>query len=115
MNSADVSLVSAVFIGELAEVATSATMIAQIGTLLVALSAVDVIHAIAIPTIGVKADAIPGRCALVRINAHNSGILHGQCSELCGSMHGFMPLSLTVPVARVKISQECRFLVLGEV
>lgn len=59
------------------------------------LSAADVIHAVALPGLGVKADAIPGRIVNVNIATDVSGSFSGQCSELCGAMHAFMPLAIT--------------------
>ena len=46
--------------------------------------------------IGVKADAIPGRLVSVKIFADNVGSYFGQCSELCGAMHAFMPIEMSV-------------------
>lgn len=66
---------------------------------MVLLLAVDVIHALAVPGLGVKADAIPGRAVLVRLGFSTFGRYTGQCSELCGSLHSFMPLSWLAAVA----------------
>ena len=63
-------------------------------TALVVLTGIDVIHALALPTLAVKADAIPGRIAVVSIEFVMSGLYAGQCSELCGALHGFMPISV---------------------
>ena len=63
-------------------------------TALVVLTGIDVIHAIALPTLAVKADAIPGRIAVASIEFVMSGLYAGQCSELCGALHGFMPISV---------------------
>ena len=60
------------------------------------LAAVDVIHAVALPTLGVKADAIPGRLVHVRLYSDLAGSFSGQCSELCGAMHAFMPLQVVI-------------------
>jgi heme/copper-type cytochrome/quinol oxidase subunit 2 len=54
----------------------------------------DVIHSWALPQLGVKVDAIPGRVQLVSVKAERSGIFYGQCSELCGVNHAFMPAVL---------------------
>ncbi len=51
----------------------------------------DVIHSWALPQLGVKVDAIPGRIQLVSIKAERTGVFYGQCSELCGVNHAFMP------------------------
>jgi cytochrome c oxidase subunit 2 len=60
------------------------------------ISAVDVIHAIAIPTTGLKLDAIPGRLSTTKFDCELAGVYAGQCSELCGALHGFMPVQLLV-------------------
>lgn len=65
-------------------------------TTVLLLSAVDVIHAIALPTAGLKLDAIPGRLAVVKLDIDLAGNYAGQCSELCGTMHGFMPVQVLV-------------------
>lgn len=103
----DVALISTIAVGALFGVAVANTAIIAVGSFLVALSAVDVIHAMAIPTLAVKADAIPGRCALVRVSTEVSGSYSGQCSELCGSMHGFMPLNI-VAVICCQDREQCR-------
>lgn len=56
----------------------------------------DVIHSWAIPSAGVKVDACPGRIASVKVMFYETGFFYGQCSELCGFLHGFMPISLRV-------------------
>lgn len=55
-------------------------------------TATDVIHAWTVPTIGVKADAIPGRLNQLRFTLNRSGVFYGQCSEICGANHSFMPI-----------------------
>lgn len=54
----------------------------------------DVLHSWAIPSLGVKVDAIPGRLNQVVVTANRPGVYHGQCSELCGAAHGFMPIEI---------------------
>ncbi len=56
----------------------------------------DVIHAWAIPAFGVKIDAVPGRINETWFKAEREGIYYGQCSELCGVRHGFMPIRVDV-------------------
>ena len=58
----------------------------------VLITSVDVIHAWAIPSLGIKCDAYPGRLNQVNTFIKREGIFHGQCSELCGVNHGFMPI-----------------------
>ena len=55
----------------------------------------DVIHSWAMPSWGIKVDAIPGRINSTGINVHREGIFYGQCSELCGILHGFMPIKVS--------------------
>lgn len=62
----------------------------------IGLSSVDVIHAIALPGIGLKLDAIPSRVSEQTFAFYIAGLFRGQCSELCGALHGFMPLSVCV-------------------
>jgi len=54
----------------------------------------DVLHAWAIPSLGVKADACPGRLNQVTLSANQPGVYYGQCSEICGANHSFMPVIL---------------------
>jgi cytochrome c oxidase subunit 2 len=56
----------------------------------------DVIHAFAVPSFGVKVDAVPGRLNETWFRADREGIYYGQCSELCGRDHAFMPLAFRV-------------------
>lgn len=56
----------------------------------------DVLHAWAVPSFGVKVDACPGRLNQVGLNVYKEGNFYGQCSELCGVNHGFMPISVKV-------------------
>jgi cytochrome c oxidase subunit 2 len=58
--------------------------------------AADVIHAFAVPSFGIKIDAIPGRLNEVWFKATREGIYYGQCSELCGKDHAFMPIEVRV-------------------
>lgn len=54
----------------------------------------DVLHAWTVPALGVKVDACPGRLNRVRFISHRPGIQFGQCREICGANHRFMPISL---------------------
>jgi cytochrome c oxidase subunit 2 len=56
----------------------------------------DVIHAFAIPAAGVKIDAAPGRLNQSSFFSDRESELYGQCSELCGTYHGFMPIKIDV-------------------
>lgn len=52
----------------------------------------DVLHSWAIPSLGIKIDACPGRLNKVGLYIKRSGCYYGQCSEICGILHGFMPI-----------------------
>src|SRR5258706_6897823 len=56
----------------------------------------DVIHSWALPAFGVKMDAVPGRINQTWFKAEKEGIYYGQCSELCGARHAFMPIEIEV-------------------
>ena len=56
----------------------------------------DVIHSWTIPSFGVKQDAVPGRIAQLWFKAEKEGIYFGQCSELCGKSHAYMPITVKV-------------------
>ena len=56
----------------------------------------DVIHAFAMPSFGVKIDAIPGRMNETWFKADREGLFYGQCSELCGKDHAYMPIAIRV-------------------
>lgn len=56
------------------------------------ITAADVLHSWAVPSLGVKCDAIPGRLNQVALFVKREGIFYGQCSELCGANHAFMPI-----------------------
>jgi cytochrome c oxidase subunit II len=55
-----------------------------------------VIHAFAMPSFGVKIDAVPGKLNETWFNARKEGLYYGQCSELCGKDHAFMPIAVRV-------------------
>ena len=59
-------------------------------------TASDVIHAWAIPAFTVKVDAVPGRVVKTWFNVDTIGTYYGQCSELCGKDHGYMPIGVKV-------------------
>ncbi|MEZ5785603.1 MAG: cytochrome c oxidase subunit II [Xanthobacteraceae bacterium] len=56
----------------------------------------DVIHSFALPSFGIKIDAIPGRLNETWFKATREGVYYGQCSELCGRDHAFMPIAIRV-------------------
>ena len=59
-------------------------------------SPTGVIHSFALPSFGVKIDAVPGKLNETWFNARKTGIYYGQCSELCGQDHAFMPIAIRV-------------------
>ena len=56
------------------------------------ISSADVLHAWTVPALGVKADAVPGRLNQVKFIGQRPGLYFGQCSEICGANHSFMPI-----------------------
>jgi len=54
----------------------------------------DVIHDFAVPSLGLKIDAVPGRLNQTSLLIQREGVYYGQCSELCGVYHGFMPIAV---------------------
>ena len=60
------------------------------------ITASDVLHSFAIPSLGIKMDAVPGRVNETWTQVKKRGVYYGQCSELCGILHGFMPIALEV-------------------
>ena len=65
-------------------------------TIRVLVTAADVIHAFAMPAFGIKVDAVPGRLNETWFRAEREGLYYGQCSELCGKDHAFMPIAIRV-------------------
>jgi len=63
-----------------------------VGTAIV--TAVDVLHSFAVPALGIKIDAVPGRLSQVELFSYAKGTFYGQCSEICGVNHGFMPIAI---------------------
>jgi cytochrome c oxidase subunit 2 len=59
-------------------------------------AAADVLHAFAVPALGVKIDANPGQLNETWFKATKTGTYYGQCSEICGAGHGFMPIEIKV-------------------
>nr|QHH24408.1 cytochrome c oxidase subunit II [Locustella castanea] len=69
-------------------------------TIRVIVTADDVLHSWAVPSLGVKTDAIPGRLNQTSFLASRPGVYFGQCSEICGANHSFMPIVVeSVPLA----------------
>jgi len=60
----------------------------------VIVSSDDVLHSWAVPSLGVKIDCVPGRLNVVEFRIARTGVFYGQCSEICGTQHGFMPICI---------------------
>nr|AHJ61356.1 cytochrome c oxidase subunit II [Abbottina obtusirostris] len=70
----------------------------------VLVSAEDVLHSWSVPALGVKMDAVPGRLNQTSFIASRPGVFYGQCSEICGANHSFMPIVVeTVPLEHFEI------------
>lgn len=77
--------------------ATDNAVVVPIGAVVVmTVTGADVIHSWTIPAFGVKQDAVPGRLAQLWFAAEREGIYFGQCSELCGKDHAYMPITVKV-------------------
>ena len=77
--------------------ATDTTVVVPVDTTVrVLVTATDVLHAWAIPVFGIKIDGVPGRLNETWFRATEEGTFYGQCSDLCGIGHGFMPIQLKV-------------------
>lgn len=82
---------------QLYRLAADEPMVVPVGqTVRLLVTASDVIHAVALPAFGLKVDAIPGRLNETWFRADRTGVFYGQCSELCGVDHAFMPLQINV-------------------
>lgn len=72
----------------------------------VIVSSYDVLHSWTVPSLGVKVDAVPGRLNQLNFILNRLGVYYGQCSEICGANHRFMPVGLEV----VSFSSFCNWL-----
>nr|UQJ79416.1 cytochrome c oxidase subunit II [Trigonopoma gracile] len=86
--------------GELRLLETDHRMVVpQESPIRVLVSAKDVLHSWAVPSLGIKIDAVPGRLNQTTFTVLRSGTFYGQCSEICGANHSFMPIVIeTVPL-----------------
>jgi heme/copper-type cytochrome/quinol oxidase subunit 2 len=69
----------------------------------------DVIHSWAIPSLGVKVDALPGRLNQIFLFSKRTGLFTGQCSEICGTNHSFMPI-LTLYISSGEFIKKISFI-----
>ena len=77
--------------------ATDTSVVVPVGaTVVMQVTGGDVIHSWTIPSFGVKQDAVPGRLAELWFAAEQEGVYFGQCSELCGKDHAYMPITVKV-------------------
>jgi cytochrome c oxidase subunit II len=79
------------------KLATDTAVVVPVGaTIVMVVTGADVIHSWTVPAFGVKQDAVPGRLAHLWFNAETEGVFFGQCSELCGKDHAYMPITVKV-------------------
>ncbi|SNS65916.1 cytochrome c oxidase subunit II [Antarctobacter heliothermus] len=77
--------------------ATDTAIVLPVGkTVVMQVTGADVIHSWTIPAFGVKQDAVPGRLAELWFTPQKEGVYYGQCSELCGIAHAYMPITVKV-------------------
>lgn len=77
--------------------ATDTAVVVPVGkTVVMQVTGADVIHSWAMPAFGVKQDGVPGRLAQLWFSAEKEGVYFGQCSELCGKDHAYMPITVKV-------------------
>nr|YP_009121662.1 cytochrome c oxidase subunit II [Hyporhamphus intermedius]AJG02913.1 cytochrome c oxidase subunit II [Hyporhamphus intermedius] len=70
----------------------------------VLVTAEDVLHSWAVPSLGIKMDAVPGRLNQTAFIASRPGVFYGQCSEICGANHSFMPIVVeAVPLSHFEV------------
>ncbi|WP_371156590.1 cytochrome c oxidase subunit II [Jannaschia sp. 2305UL9-9] len=99
MLTEDVSaqLTEAGYTDEHFRLATDTSIVVPVGqTIVMQVTGLDVIHSWTIPSFGVKQDGIPGRLAQLWFRPEEEGIYFGQCSELCGIAHAYMPITVKV-------------------
>ena len=86
---------SSLQLGDLRLLTTDASLVLPVQTSVrLLVSSNDVIHSFAVPSLGLKVDAIPGRLNSGGFILTRESIYYGQCSELCGVLHGFMPITI---------------------
>ncbi len=93
----EAELVAAGYSKEQFLLATDTAVVVPVGkTIVMQVTGADVIHSWKMPAFGVMQDAVPGRIAALWFKADKEGIYFGQCSELCGQMHAYMPITVKV-------------------
>jgi cytochrome c oxidase subunit II len=82
-------------IGELRQLTVDNNLVMPVNTnIRILLTANDVLHSFTIPSLGIKADCIPGRLNSLSLIINRIGLFYGQCSELCGAYHSSMPIAI---------------------
>jgi len=75
------------------------TIVPMLSQIRILISAADVLHSWAVPSLGVKVDAVPGRLNQVNFLINRPGLSFGQCSEICGANHRFIPICIeSIPI-----------------
>lgn len=93
----EAQLVEAGYTSDQFLLATDTAVVVPVGkTIVVQVTGADVIHSWKVPAFGVMQDGVPGRLAALWFKADKEGIFFGQCSELCGQMHAYMPITVKV-------------------
>ncbi|CAN1504872.1 CyoA Heme/copper-type cytochrome/quinol oxidases, subunit 2 [Paracoccaceae bacterium] len=93
----EAQLVAAGYTKEQFLLASDTAVVVPVGKIVVVqVTATDVIHSWKVPAFGVMQDAVPGRTAALWFKADKEGIYFGQCSEICGQMHAYMPITVKV-------------------
>lgn len=83
--------------GMLRQLAVDNEAVVPVGkTIIVQVTSTDVIHSFTVPSFGIRIDAVPGRINDTWFKATSEGMFYGQCSELCGKDHSFMPVAVRV-------------------
>jgi cytochrome c oxidase subunit II len=81
--------------GEPPHLAADNRMVVPVGEpIRMQVTAVDVIHSFAVPSLWFKIDAVPGKLNELTMTVNEPGVYYGQCSELCGARHGYMPITI---------------------
>jgi cytochrome c oxidase subunit 2 len=81
--------------GDLRLLSVDKPLVVPIDTVIeVLVTSTDVIHSFAVPSFGIKKDCVPGKLNQTWMKIKKEGLYYGQCSELCGSGHGFMPIAV---------------------
>jgi heme/copper-type cytochrome/quinol oxidase subunit 2 len=73
----------------------------------VLVTSADVLHSWAVPSFGIKVDACPGRLSQASLLLKREGLFYGQCSEICGVNHGFMPIVVRTVTPKLFVGWVC--------